>query len=106
MINDPEFEAFMEDLLDCGGAYDTGEFTEDGEPIYKFNMDILRELRPELYEVFMEELDADLLHLYELGLVDIDYNENLEATFSVSEKGRQYMETGILDDYLKENEKD
>jgi hypothetical protein len=106
MIDDPDFELFMQDLLACGGAYDTGEFSEDGEPIYKFNMTILKELRPELYEVFMEELDADLLHLYELGLVDIDYNENLEATFSVSEKGREYMESGILEDYLQENKND
>jgi hypothetical protein len=106
MIDDPEFEEFMQELLYCGAAYATGEITDDGDIVYKFNMDILKEVRPELYEVFMEELDADLLHLYELGLVDIDYNENLEATFRISEKGRQYMEDGILEDYIKENKKD
>jgi hypothetical protein len=42
----------------------------------------------------MEELDADLVHLYQQGLIDIDYNENLEATFAVNEAGKHYMETG------------
>lgn len=106
MSEDPEFEAFMQELLECGAAYDTGEATDDGEPIYKFNMEILKTVKPHLYDIFIEELDADLLRLYELGLVDIDYNENLEATFTVSEKGREYMESGILEDYLAENPKD
>jgi len=105
-MEDPEFETFMQELLDCGAAYATDEIDEDGQVIYKFNMDILREVKPHLYEIFMEELDADLLNLYELGLVDIDYNENLEATFAISEKGRKHFEAGTLEDYIKENRKD
>jgi hypothetical protein len=105
MMEDPEFETFMQELLDCGAAYATDEIDESGQVIYKFNMNILKEVKPHLHEIFMEELDADLLHLYELGLVDIDYNENLEATFAISEKGLKYVEDGTIEDYIKENKR-
>jgi len=105
MMEDPEFETFMQELLDCGAAYATDEIDESGQVIYKFNMNILKEVKPHLHEIFMEELDADLLHLYELGLVDIDYNENLDATFAISEKGLKYVEDGTIEDYIKENKR-
>lgn len=104
MENDPEFEIFIQELIELGAAYDTGKVTEDGEAIYKFNMDILQEFRPEIYEIFVEEIDRDLLNLYEIGLIDVEYNENLEATFKVSEKALSLMEEGTLEDYLKNGE--
>jgi Tfp pilus assembly ATPase PilU len=71
---------------------------EYAEPTYRFNLPVLKEIMPDMYNVLMEELDQDLLHLYQMGLVDIDYNENLEAKFAVSEKGKLYMQTGKLED--------
>jgi hypothetical protein len=96
MLNDPEFEDYMTDLIDKGAVVNTGEFDPNGEPIYKFNLSVLKEIKPEMYAILMEELDADLVHLYQQGLVDISYNEDLEATFAVNEAGRHYMETGEL----------
>lgn len=43
------------------------------------------------------ELEEALMHLYQLGLVDIDYDENLEARFSLSEKGTKVIEEGQPD---------
>ena len=75
---------------------------EYGEPTYRFNLPVLKEIMPDMYDVLMEELDQDLLHLYQLGLVDIDYNENLEATFAISEKGKNYMQTGEIEDIIND----
>ena len=35
-----------------------------------------------------EEVEQALLRLYELGLINMEYNENLEATFSIVDKER------------------
>ena len=96
MIDDPEFDEYMENLIAKGAVVDTGELDQNGEPIYKFNLAVLKEVRPDMYAIMMEELDADLVHLYQQGLINIDYNENLEATFAVNEAGKHYMETGEL----------
>lgn len=69
---------------------------KNNEPIYRFNMNVLKAVMPELYETVLEELDNDLIELYKMGLVDISYDEDLNANFKVSEKGKIYMQTGIM----------
>jgi hypothetical protein len=49
-----------------------------------------------------DELEQALMRLYELGLVSIEYDENLEARFKVTDVGR--LETLIQ--ILKEGEND
>ena len=44
-----------------------------------------------------EELEEALIHLYELGLVDVQYDENLEATFTLTETGKKVVEEGQPD---------
>ena len=34
-----------------------------------------------------EEIEAALLHLYEIGAVKVSYDENLEARFEITEEG-------------------
>jgi len=93
---------FFQYLLEKGAMEPYG-INEAGEPLYKFNIEVLQEVMPEAAEVLKEEIDNDLMHLYEMGLVDISYNENLEATFSISEKGKRYVETGEIESYLRED---
>ena len=70
-----------------------------GERMYRFNMDILKDVMPELYEEIMGDVDRAMLELFDQGLVDIEYNENLEAMFKISKKARLILEDlGI--DYL------
>lgn len=38
-----------------------------------------------------EELNATLQHLYQLGLVKVEYDENLEARFTITEEGKQAL---------------
>jgi hypothetical protein len=90
-----EEEEMMQELIEAGAMIVHG-VDEFGEIIYKFNMEILSVFAPPLYEKIMEELDEDLMDLYKMGLVDIDYNENLEASFSISDKGKTYLTSGFI----------
>jgi predicted transcriptional regulator len=39
-----------------------------------------------------EELIDVLRHLYQLGLVNVEYDENLEAKFSITEEGKKVLQ--------------
>lgn len=92
---DSNYEEIMEYLIDSNAMYATG-INDNGEVVYRFNLDILEVVMPELHKVVLEEIDQDLMELYKMGLVDIDYDENLNARFKVSEKGQEYLRSGIL----------
>lgn len=81
---------FMEYLLSEGAAYLDG-IDEDGEAIYGFDMDILEEVSPELYQVLMEDMDRELIELYQKGLIEISYDEELNAHMIVSEEGKKAL---------------
>jgi hypothetical protein len=40
----------------------------------------------------MEELNNELLNLYELGMVTIEYDVNLSPSFKITEEGKKYLE--------------
>ena len=61
---------------------------EDGEPVYKFDMDVLEEVMPELHAVIQEDMDQVLVDLYQKGLIDVSYDEDLNALMSISEEGK------------------
>ena len=63
---------------------------DDGEAMFRFNLEILKDVLPELYDEIMQDIDADLMTLYEEGLVDIEYDENLNAKFKISPKGEEW----------------
>ena len=35
-----------------------------------------------------EEIEEALMNLYELGIISVDYNENLEARFSIKDEAK------------------
>ncbi len=72
------------------GALDV-EFSDDGEVLFRVTP-LTETLYPEFYKAHLEELDEELLHLLELDLITVTYNENLEAVFSLTEAGRRYVE--------------
>lgn len=93
-----ETEEIIEYLVSQGAAEWDG-MDEFGERMYKFNLDVLKGLMPELYDEIMADVDNTMLELFEKGLVDIEYNENLEALFKISDKAKEILEDlGI--DYL------
>jgi len=86
-----EHREVMERLIEEGAAILDG-IDEDGEPIYKFDMDVLEEVLPELHQVFMDDMDQVLIDLYKKGLIEISYDEDLNAEMSVSQEGKQALE--------------
>ena len=93
--SDEHHRELMEYLLAEGAAMHDG-VDEDGEPVYRFDMDILEEGMPELHAVMQEDMDQVLVDLYQKGLIDVSYDENLNAIIAISEEGkRSLIEAGF-----------
>lgn len=97
--SDEDHQEMMEYLISEGAAIFDG-VSEDGEPIYKFDMDILEEVMPELHAVMQDDMDQVLVDLYLKGLIEVSYDEELNAIMSISDQGKVALsEAGFeLDD--------
>jgi len=89
--NYDEIEQFMHYLEDEGVLEWVG-MAEDGDRTFVFNFEKLSEIFPELYYAMIEELDNELLHLYELGFVSMEYSPDLVPKFKITELGKKYLE--------------
>jgi hypothetical protein len=79
------------------GAIRISGIDPNGEYIFELDEDITKALAPELWESHMEYVDESLLELYEDGLIDVEYDENLEATIILSSEGFEIAkERGLL----------
>ena len=101
--SDEEHREIMEYLLAEGAAILDG-LDEDGEAIYTFDMDILEEVMPELYQVMQDDMDQVLIDLFQEGLIDISYDEDLNVQMTISEEGRAALKASGFD--LDESDKD
>lgn len=98
-----EHREIMEYLISEGAAILEG-IDEEGEPIYMFDMEILEEVMPELHAVMQHDMDQVLVDLYQKGLIDVSYDEDLNALMSISEEGKiALLELGFN---LNDNQKD
>jgi len=71
---------------------------ESGEMIYSIDQELARELAPELWQSHIDYVDKSLIELYEAGLVDVQYDENLEATIRLSKEGHRIAkEKGLVE---------
>jgi hypothetical protein len=68
------------------GAVEAMGIDESGEFIFAIN-ESAQEIAPELWEAHMDFVDKSLIELYEAGYLKIEYDENLEATISLSPEG-------------------
>lgn len=79
------------------GAIKFAGYNEDGEAYFELNDLITKERAPELWQAHMEYVDRNLLDLYEDGLMEVEYDENLEATFNFTEEGYQIAKSkGVI----------
>jgi len=85
-----EHKEIMEYLLSEGAAILEG-IDEDGEPVYMFDMEILEEVMPELHAVMQEDMDQVLVDLYQKGLIDVSYDEDLNAMMTISKEGKDVL---------------
>jgi hypothetical protein len=90
---DPSNEEHQElmDYLVAEGAASLDGIADDGEPVYKFDMEILEEVMPELHQAMLDDMDQVLLDLYQKGLIEVSYDEDLNAQIAVSEEGRNAL---------------
>jgi hypothetical protein len=78
------------------GAIEVVGIEDDGEFIFRIT-ELAKDLAPELWEAHVEEVDKVFLELFDLGLISITYNENLEAEFQLTEEGKmKAKEYGIV----------
>jgi len=79
------------------GAVSLEGMDETGELIYSISENA-KELAPELWESHIEYVDKSIMELYEAGLVEIEYDENLNATIHISPEGQKLArEKGLIE---------
>jgi hypothetical protein len=91
-------------LINMGAAVWDG-MDKDGARMFRFNMDVLQDVMPDMYDAVMEDLDQVMLGLYEEGLVEVEYDENLEAKFNISPEGKQVLKGFGFDNFYPDDEK-
>jgi hypothetical protein len=69
-----------------------GKMLPNGERSLEMNSDVLKVVAPELYEFWMADLENTLMELYQHGLVEVDYDEDLNARFKLSDDAFQEFE--------------
>jgi len=85
-----EIEQFMV-YLEEEGVLEWVGMTSDGERTFVFNFEKMHDIFPELYLAITEELNNELMHLYELGFVTIEYDTELVPKFKITDSGKQYL---------------
>jgi hypothetical protein len=79
------------------GAVTLEGMDENGELIYAISEDA-ETLAPELWQSHTEYVDRSLMELYEQGLVEVEYDENLEATLHITPEGQKIArEKGLIE---------
>jgi hypothetical protein len=79
------------------GAIRLAGYNEEGEAVFELKEDVTKELAPELWDAHMSYVDSNLIGLYEQGLLDVEYDENLQATMHFTKEGYDIaLEKGII----------
>lgn len=91
-LSDDEADDFVERMIEAGVLVEDG-FDEDGELTYTYNFELMKVFMPELYDEIMIGINDNLVALYEMGFIKIEYNEDLKAVFSATEKGMMYFKS-------------
>lgn len=77
-----DYDSKLDHYIEIGAISIEG-VDPDGELILSVT-DKAKELAPDLWQAHIEYVDKQLINLYEKGLIEVEYNENLEATFKLS----------------------
>ena len=97
MEEDMELAHYMEI-----GAVELEGMDENGEMIFSIT-DKAKELAPELWNAHMKHVEESLMVLYANDLVNVEYDENLEAKISIKPEGYNLAkELGLIEYEKKE----
>jgi hypothetical protein len=93
----PEYRQEFEDEDDFmnymfeNGVLEIAGIDQEGNFLVKANLDRAKEVSPAFYNSLVEDQDKDLLELFDKGLIDIEYDENLNVSVRLSELGKAVM---------------
>jgi hypothetical protein len=87
------------------GVVEISGIDEEGEFIFKVTPKA-KELAPQLWEAHEQHVDEVLLGLFEEGLLNVSYNENLEAHIELTDEGKQIARDYGLIQFEEENNND
>lgn len=101
MDEERDYEMDIEYYLDIGAISIEG-MDEKGELIFAIH-EKAKDIAPELWEAHISYVDESLLKLYEKGLMQVEYNEDLEAMLHLSPEGQELAkEMGLIQIELPE----
>lgn len=104
-ITPEDYDKLMEHYIEIGAITVNG-INHDGSFIYVVT-EAAKEIAPELWEVHHEMIDEALLELFDKGLIDIEYDEDLNVNMKVSDDGKKMMyELGYVDMDILEDPKE
>jgi hypothetical protein len=90
------FDQMMEHYVEIGAVTVNG-IDKSGNFIYVIT-DKAKELAPDLWEVHHEMIDEALIGLFEQGLIEVEYDEDLNANMKISDTAREVMyQLGYID---------
>ena len=72
------------------GVININGVDEDGEIMFSIS-EKAKDLAPELWKAHTEYVDELLIGLFEKNLIDISYDEDLNANISLSEEGKNLL---------------
>lgn len=79
------------------GAVSLEGIDENGEMLFSIS-EKAKDIAPELWQSHIDYVDRSLMELYEAGLVEVEYDENLEATIHLSPEGQKIAkEKGLIE---------
>jgi hypothetical protein len=95
-MSEDGFDQMMEHYVEIGAVTVNG-IDKTGNFIYVIT-DKAKELAPDLWEVHHEMIDEALIGLFEQGLIDVEYDEDLNANMKISDAAREIMyQLGYVD---------
>jgi hypothetical protein len=90
-----EIDQMIGELEDIG-VFEWVGMDETGDRILKPNMELMKIHLPDMYTQILEDLDSELHHLFDLGYVDVAFDEN-GPLYAINEKGREMLkESGLI----------
>ena len=79
------------------GAIKIAGFTKDGEAIFELNENVTAELAPDLWQAHEDYVESELIDLVNNDLMQVEYDENLRATYNFTEEGYKIAKSkGII----------
>lgn len=79
-------------LIENGG-FKTFGVDENGEEVLTPDMDVLEEIAPDIYELYMQKIMQEIAEYVDLGYVFYEWDEEeQDFLFGVTEEGQKYFD--------------